>query len=238
MAPVAMALSGSFGVLEPLQSSRSVQGQINELYESIRSITSRPIVLAGHSWGAWLSCLCAAQHPDIARKLILISSGPFDDKYVDLISKRRIMKLDDDEAAEYIEIPGRLYSGRSKDPDADLARLGSLCRKSDIYEMSDDAGGLLLMQAPCVASADIHSGVWPEAEKLRSSGMLLKSAGLIACPVVIIHGIDDPHPCEGVVEPLSLVIENIECHILERCGHYPWLEKHASDRFLEIMSGE
>jgi pimeloyl-ACP methyl ester carboxylesterase len=77
MAPVARRLSRNHGVLEPLQTARSVEGQIEELREALSRHSQLPAVLIGHSWGAWLSLLTAARYPEMCAKLILLSSPPF-----------------------------------------------------------------------------------------------------------------------------------------------------------------
>src|ERR1039458_2668780 len=60
MAPVARRSSRNDGVLEPLQTARSVEGQIEELREALSRHSQLPAVLIGLSWGAWLSLLTAA----------------------------------------------------------------------------------------------------------------------------------------------------------------------------------
>ena len=48
----------------------------------------------------------------------------------------------------------------------------------------------------------------------------------------------DPHPAEGVSDPLSQVVRDFRFICLTKCGHYPWLEKHAKVRFFEILTDE
>jgi pimeloyl-ACP methyl ester carboxylesterase len=73
---------------------------------------------------------------------------------------------------------------------------------------------------------------------MRSNGSLLELCKLIKVPVTVIHGDYDPHPIEGVMEPLSKVINNLNCHIIENCGHNPWYEAQAKDKFFEILNNE
>ena len=48
----------------------------------------------------------------------------------------------------------------------------------------------------------------------------------------------DPHPYEGVLEPLSGPLKNFEFILLEKSGHKPWIEKKAKERFYEILKQE
>lgn len=48
----------------------------------------------------------------------------------------------------------------------------------------------------------LHEKVWKEAAGLRKSGKLLERFGRISCLLVLIQGAVDPHPPEGVIQPL------------------------------------
>ena len=85
---------------------------------------------------------------------------------------------------------------------------------------------------------DVYQGVWEQAAELRSSGKLLELGKKIQCPVVAIHGDYDPHPAAGVVEPLSRILQDFRFILLEKCGHRPWLERSARDRFYNILKEE
>ena len=87
-------------------------------------------------------------------------------------------------------------------------------------------------------SPDIYQRVWGEASKLRSSGELLKLGENIVCPVVAIHGDYDPHPAAGVKEPLASVLKDFRFILLRKCGHHPWLERHAKDNFYDTLRKE
>jgi pimeloyl-ACP methyl ester carboxylesterase len=56
--------------------------------------------------------------------------------------------------------------------------------------------------------------------------------------VVAIHGDYDPHPTEGVREPLSKVLKDFRFIMLEHCGHLPWIEREAREGFFELLRGE
>jgi pimeloyl-ACP methyl ester carboxylesterase len=76
MAPVARELALNWSVLEPLQTAGSLEGQVEELKKVLKNWGHPPLTLIGHSWGAWLSFILAARHPECVRKLILVGSGP------------------------------------------------------------------------------------------------------------------------------------------------------------------
>lgn len=51
MAPVARQLSTDWGILEPLQTAISLEGQVQELKSVLEENGSLPMTLVGHSWG-------------------------------------------------------------------------------------------------------------------------------------------------------------------------------------------
>jgi pimeloyl-ACP methyl ester carboxylesterase len=231
MAPVARELSSICGVLEPLQTKDSLDGQVEELYNILKGNGEIPIVLIGFSWGAWLSFVVAARCPALVRKLILISSGPFEASYADGIVPERLTRLSEAERIEILSIVDILNQPSVKDKDGPMARLGELFAKADAYDPLPHRSEALGF------NYEINQRVWAEAGEMRASGELLALGKKIVCPVVAIHGDYDPHPAEGVRGPLSRVVRDFRFILLEKCGHEPWLEKYARNEFFQILKG-
>ncbi|HWI66716.1 MAG TPA: alpha/beta hydrolase [Symbiobacteriaceae bacterium] len=233
VAAIARELSTEHGVLEPLQTQHTVEGQVLELREVLQRHAATPVTLIGHSWGAWLAFLVAARFPALVGKLILVSSGPFEARYVADLAANRMGRLAPEERTEFQELLGRLNSA----PDKDLLmrRLEALVAKSDNYEplpVPTEERDLL------PADGEQHQAVWAEAAQLRKSGALLEHARYITCPVMAIHGDCDPHPAIGVKQPLEQRIGDFRFILLEKCGHNPWKERHARDSFYRVVRSE
>lgn len=232
MAAVARELASEWGVLEPLQTAASIKEQVEELKAVLEREADPPVILVGFSWGAWLSFIFASNHPSIVKKLILIGSGSFEDKYAVGIHKTRLGRLSEEEKNEVENLIKILDSPAVEDKRMAFARLGELCSKADAYEP-------LVYEFEIIDyRVDIFQSVWKEAMKLRSSGGLLELGRRIECPVVAIHGDYDPHPAEGVQKPLSSVLENFKFITLENCGHKPWIEKQAKNKFYDVLREE
>jgi len=238
MEPVARGLSKQWGVLEPIQNEKSVDGQVKELRKVLAENASGPVVMMGHSWGAWLGFILAAKHGALVKKLILVSAGPFEEKYVGRISENRLKRLNSSERTEYLELVERLNNRDLPDNDKPLSRLGGLSAKADNYEILSDPVPVTPTEQLTASPGEIYARVWPEAAAMRRSGELLRLGETIRCPVLAIQGKCDPHPAEGVAEPLSRVISDFRMVILDKCGHTPWRERHAAQRFYEIINGE
>ena len=230
MAPVARALSVNRGVLEPLQTANSLEGQVQELQTTLEEHSDLPVTLIGSSWGAMLSFIFSARYPKLVKKLILVGSGSFEEGYAANIMDTRLNRLSEDERNETLTLMERINSPGAED--ALLARLGELCGKADDYNPIPHDSEVLECQR------DIHIRVWGDAQKLRASGDLLELGKQIQCPVIAIHGDYDSHPADGVQIPLTSVLSDFRFILLERCGHSPWIEKEAKDYFYEILEDE
>ncbi|UCD50748.1 MAG: alpha/beta hydrolase [Phycisphaerales bacterium] len=230
MAPVARELASERGVLEPLQAAASVSGQIDELRAVLETSADLPVTLIGFSWGAWLSYLCSAYHPALVQKLILVSSGPFEERYAAGIQTTRLSRLSESERVEMHALVEAMKDPTIPDKDALLARFGQLFTKADACDPAP-----LESEEPKVCW-DIHARVWQEAAQWRGSGKLLALAERIACPVLAIHGDYDPHPAEGVREPLTRALRDFKLILLKHCGHKPWIEKQAADLFYKVLT--
>ena len=229
--PLAEELSKTHAISEPLQTKNTVDGQIEELKQTIEQKAQLPVYLVGWSWGAWLSYLVAAKHPSLVRKLILVGSGPFEAKYAKNIMQTRLDRLSKEEKEKVEEIMVNL---QKKETNSELFKeFGELMDKADTFNP------ITLIEKDSIPfEPEIYNGVWTEAAKLRQTGELLEIGRKIICPVIAIHGNYDPHPAEGVKKPLSKILQNFKFILLKKCGHKPWCEKEAKNKFFRILNKE
>jgi pimeloyl-ACP methyl ester carboxylesterase len=232
VAPVARELSSITGILEPLQTAKTIDGQIEELKEVLIKQGNPPMVLIGWSWGAWLSFVFTAQNPRVVNKLILVSSGPFEEKDAQNIMKTRLNRLNDQDCAEALFLIGVLEGRDKEGKDSALKRLGKLISKADAYDPIPQRSQIFEY------SYDIYQSIWEQAAKLRKDGKLLNYGRKIQCPVIAIHGDFDPHPAEGIKRPLARILKDFRFIQLEKCGHTPWIENMARDAFYGIIKKE
>lgn len=232
MAPVARELESEWGVLEPLQTADTLAGQVRELAEVLTAFGNPPIMLVGYSWGAWLSVIVAAQYPSLVKKLILVSSGPFEEKYARGIMQTRLDRLGDKEKKEVLALIESFNDADRGDMNQELRRFGQLISKADAYDQVSYDDEVLERQY------HIYQSVWKAAEELRSSGELLNLAEQIQCPVTAIHGDYDPHPAEGVEKPLANMLPSFRFILIRNCGHTPWIESQARAEFFRVLKEE
>jgi pimeloyl-ACP methyl ester carboxylesterase len=231
LASIARRLSISFGVLEPLIMSLSVDEQIEELHSIVLKNTTAPLFFIGHSWGAWLCYMYAARHPGLVRKVILIGAPPFEERFVPLINETRLSRLKEEEVREFRNAIQQLDN---PDPGIEVLHgdFASLLFKTDIFEAlpneTIDSGFF----------PRVYNSIWQEASLIRRSGQLKEYGKCISCQVIGIHGDYDPHPFEGVRSPLSEIVPSFRFNLIEKCGHYPWKERYGKDILYKILYKE
>lgn len=224
-------IAQEYGVLEPMQSKYTIIELEEELMEQIEENCSGKVILAGHSWGAWLAGLFAERFPDKVEKVILIGCGPLDEAYVSQIGERRKGNMSSEEAEEFGQILRQLEEGFGE-KDEYLQRLGEICDRADAYQEEK------YLRDKAEVNGDLYENVWKEAAGLRKSGKLLERFERISCPLVLIQGAVDPHPPEGVIQPLRDRNVDIKPYVLDQCGHTPWREKYAREEFARVLFSE
>jgi len=160
----------------------------------------------------------------------MIGPGPFVGGYESDIRDMRMSRLDNDRQEQIRSMVAKLEDPKVGKKDVILRRFGELIRLADSFDP-------LPPQTPAEVnvSYDIFSGVWFEASQIRSSGELLQMGKDIKCPVVVLHGDYDPHVPEGIEGPLASVLKDLRFIVLENCGHRPWEERQARERFFEYL---
>ena len=218
------------GVLEPIQAAGTLEELTDELYGQLQTFSpAEQVSLVGHSWGGWLSVLCAAKYPRKVASLVLVGCAPFEDRYVPKILENRLGKLPLGERSCFTRLLEKLSGGASEEEirqvEAFVERTDNIC----LLPSERDSSGIF--------RGDVYASIWEQAADWRTQGLLVGKLEEIVCPEYVIHGQDDPHPLEGVVEPLSRRGVRYQVQVLKNCGHSPFREKDAhADFFLHLAS--
>ncbi len=232
MAPLARQLACQQSILEPIQTADSLDGQVEELQALLLAHGKPPLVLIGYSWGAWLSFIVAAHYPDLVKKLILVSSGPFEEKYAINIAATRLARLHEKDRGELQSLMKTLNHPLAKTRNQAFGRIGNLIFKADSFDPLEND------RKEIGSNFAIFQKVWPQGAELRKSGKLLELGRNIQAPVTAIHGDYDPHPAAGVQKPLATVLHDFRFFLLKNCGHSPWTERQAKEEFYLLLARE
>ncbi len=232
MKPVAERL-GREGYLavEPFQRSGSpekpltVERHIEDLAEVVeRFCPDRPAVIIGHSWGAMLGLCYAAKYTGRVESLVLIGCGTFDGESREVMTQRRMAKMS----------PGqrrRLDALENEDEQNDkaLAALGAMMRDVDSYEL------MKVDYAIEYYDALGFRQTWEDMIALQKAEVYPQGFRAVTAGAVMLHGADDPHPGRMIYENLRQYMPGLEFIEFTKCGHYPWLEKHANREFYNSL---
>lgn len=232
MLPMAEHLSKHCGVIEAFQTKFRIEELLLELDELIHARIDLPLVLIGHSWGAWLAAIYASKFPRKVGKLILVSSAPFQSPDADRIDDIRRERIGEEDSVRLIRTLSEFESASAGRKSELFAGLASIFRKADAFSLLDQP------EPETDISFAQYEAIWKEADDLRSSGKLIDLVSGISCPVLAIHGDHDPHPAAGVEKPMRKIIPGFRFELLEKCGHEPWNERFARDRFFELLLPE
>jgi pimeloyl-ACP methyl ester carboxylesterase len=224
MAAVARGLADPYRVVEPFQrgsgSERlTVARHVADLHEVINVYAKgcRPAVL-GSSWGAMLALAYAAAHPSSTGPLILVGCGTFDP-----VARAAMQRTIDERMND--EIRARLKYADQLDQDERLKAGAEAI--TPIYSYDP----LTFAHEEDNVDARAHQETWDDMLRLQTEGIYPAVFAAIKVPVLMVHGTFDPLPGRLILESLRPYLPQTDYRELERCGHYPWLEKAAADTF-------
>jgi pimeloyl-ACP methyl ester carboxylesterase len=83
--------------------------------------------------------------------------------------------------------------------------------------------------------ARAHRETWDDMLRMQAEGIYPAAFAAIKVPVLMIHGTYDPLPGRLIFQGLRPYLPQLEYRELERCGHYPWLERAAADPFFSLV---
>ena len=233
MAPVARELSKQVGVIEPLQSRDSLDGQIDELRDQLETHAELPATLVGSSWGAVLALIFAARYSETVDRLVLVGCAVFDAYHSELINPLRKSRVSEELRQQVDALESLKEGASSEERDRIFRQSVGLLLDGDVYDPLTRDLEVIDVQTT------VNRKAWADFLRLRDEpGRLQKEFSTIEVPVTVIHGDYDPHLIEGIQPYLSEWLPQSIFHFLPKCGHYPWIERHARDKFYEILRAE
>ncbi len=233
-AGLARDLSGSFRVLEPLQRrSGEIPLTVARHVEDLAAIAPKPAILIGCSWGAMLGLSYAARYPGNVSQLALVGCGTYDESSRAILRQALQRRLGKTESRRIRDLQERC--AEELDPimrNALLGEIGTALMRAESYSLIDETK-LLADAIPPDAAGNIET--WDDVLRLQREGIEPGIFRAIAARVLMIHGDMDPHPGFETRDLLRCLIPQLEYVEIERCGHEPWRERFARDRFLDIL---
>jgi pimeloyl-ACP methyl ester carboxylesterase len=228
MALVARGLASSYRVVEPFQRGSggerlTVARHVADLHEVINFYAGRchPALL-GASWGAMLALVYAARYPSSTGPMILVGCGTFD-----LVARAELQRTIAERMND--KIRARLKCADKLDQDERLKASAEAMTPIYSYDL------LASPHEEDKVDARAHHETWEDMVRLQAEGTYPAAFAAIKVPILMVHGTFDPLPGRLILEGLRPYLPQLEYRELERCGHYPWLERAAADTFFSIV---
>jgi pimeloyl-ACP methyl ester carboxylesterase len=226
-------LAPHFCVYEPYQrGSRdggplTVAQHVADLHQLVERLTAahrRAPALVGHSWGAMLALVYGARHPDACSALALIGCGTFDLAARAEMKRRIAARITPELARQAAAVAADLL-----DEDERLRRQAKLL--ASVYNVDP----IVPPELPhCDARANRET--WDDMLRLQAEGVVPAEFAAITAPVLMLHGVDDPHPGAMIAAGLRPFIPRLEYREWPRCGHEPWQERAVRDDVLQTLT--
>ena len=213
--------------LEPstLEGPRDIETHVADAIAVVDHLGWERAWLMGHSWGGLLAMHIAVAHPERTRGLVLFDTlGALPDGGRAALSANLVARLQPSGRAQLDKLVALQESG-DEDPTLVAQMLTVLWPSySYIYNYVLPPSPLRL-EVPLPDLPDTMASV----EAHWAAGTLEHGLPGLNVPALLIHGVADPLPSSASVDTAAL-IPNARLELVERSGHFPWLERHGDIR--------
>ena len=212
--------------IQQLEGALGIAEQLADIERIRRLLGDDKLILVGHSYGALLAALYAAELPDRVEKLILIAPADlivFPSRNGGLFDNLR-EGLPPDQREAYDEWQQRYFD------------LGAIFDKSEPELQELDAELFIFFEAVAgpvplaVAPPQEHIGSWHARAQFFSMGQrhdYSDALGAVTAPTLIVHGAIDLQPID-VAQDYDAWIRNTQVVTIDGAGHFPHYT-HAED---------
>ncbi len=229
LAPLAEGLKERFFTVEPFQRKSgacplTVARHVEDFHELVlEACKGEPSVVVGHSWGAMLALAVAAAHPEDILSLVLVGCGTFDRLSRARMDETLSQRMDDESRRKVLAIKESKSSAGER-----MRSLANLLLPFYSFDplMPEETSGF---------DPQAYGETWEDMLRLQEEGFYPSAFSAIRCPVLMLHGSWDPHPGRMIKDSLAPHIPQITFVELEECGHVPWIERKARERFFSLL---
>jgi pimeloyl-ACP methyl ester carboxylesterase len=228
MAPVARRLAARCRVIEPFQrpsgpDHQTVALHVADMAELLETLGWDRTHLVGSSWGAMLALAFAAEVPARVESLVLVGCGTFDP-----VARARFRELRHARTTPPLQRRLDRANGLG-DPAERLAAQARVMHLVYSHDADDD------QTEPGRVDPRANRETWDDMLRLQAEGVYPAAFQRIRAPVLMLHGSEDPHPGRMIFDSLRPYVADLTYHEWVECGHYPWLERAASEDFYDRL---
>lgn len=232
LGPVAAMLEDHFTVLRydqrgsgrsPADGPFTVAGFVADLDELRHHFGWDRWLVVGHSWGADLGLIYALTHPQRTRALVYMSGTGIDPSWHAIYRRNRLAALSKKEQEEFAQ----LTRARSLAQGDELIRIQKrrsyLSRLSDVFDPSN------VNRLPTYETYSVSYRVNQEVgadytQNYENDRAFHQKVAESTVPFLALHGEADPRSFV-FAQKLAGQVKQGEFRMIERAGHFPWLEQ-------------
>ena len=184
------------------------------------------INLAGVSWGGILAQFYGVRHPDKLNSLILFSTAASQEMLYKMYPKMSENRLEEDSA-----LLSELWKSeemQSEDPKTLEKYFKIFCKAQLVDQSQCDKINIVINENTAKNMSRVNDLIWSSINGFDLHNQL----DIINCPVLIMHGRQDPLPIEAA-ERINDNISNSELVVFEISGHWIYLEEE--EKFKKIV---
>ncbi|MBU4557357.1 MAG: alpha/beta hydrolase [Actinobacteria bacterium] len=218
-------------VLEPLMRRAGVYPlTMDQHAHDLHRVAPAKATYIGHSWGAMLALSFASLYPDSVSSVILVGCGAYDEASREVHARRVRDALGPKGVARVSDLERRLAG--SDDTEWSDSLLGQI---GDVIERAQSVEPIGITVADTTPDAAGNRETWADVVRLQKEGIEPARFSSIACPVLMLHGEQDPHPGTMIRDMLQPHIPQLAYIGIHDCGHVPWYELHGREPFYRAL---
>jgi pimeloyl-ACP methyl ester carboxylesterase len=172
----------------------------------------------------------ASLHPEKVTSLVLVGCGTYDEASRAEYGRRLGQRLGPEGRTRLEDLEARL--ARATDPqwrDDLLGQIGELTERASSVDPTASLAG------DTHPDAVGHKETWDNVLDLQRRCVEPARFVGVLCPVLMLHGDEDPHPGHAIADSLRPYIPQLAFLGLPRCGHVPWYERHGREPFMRDL---
>jgi proline iminopeptidase len=208
----------------------------NDIKSIKEKLLHKKIMLLGHSWGGMLAMHYLAKYPEDLSMVVLVSPGGLSMTFMGYFPDNINSRLSSEEKASMQRIQKLISQIRS------VATKEVLNKEIHFLEtelINVRIGGYVFEKSNAerlkLAPGDIDNTIisYVFGDLGRRKWDLQNDLAKVSVRTHIIQGRQDPIDLETAFR-IQQAIKGSELHIIERCGHFPWVEQH--DEFYKVLN--
>ena len=206
--------------------SLTIESAVRDLEELRKKLELDSWILVGHSWGGILSMSYAAEHTERVAGMVLVDSGGVTPEFFQRYGEAIFARLGEEAQREYSLLRPKEITPSGM---AELSRDRNLIMAPGMVARPE---AVPLLRA-FLGEEQFNPRVGMAMNRALSTFDLRGSLKGFEAPCAVIQGAEDPLGKQTLDEVVAELPEGTPQHLIEDCGHWPYIE--APEEFHRLL---